>query len=201
MDKINAVDFFHEFKQAMKETNIYKEETYLSLYKLEKNKKGDFTDFINKELIPDILRAHGLSVSHEYFRIDATGWVTNHEKIETKANAVGLKPHLWDLVIAVEHENDPKDWNDEVIKLAHIICPTKVVIGYNDCVKRDEGDFSKLSFVAECLNELQASGSSSKSEFLIILGNCKGSSKNDYNTFDYRGYVYDYENVNFKKII
>lgn len=201
MKQINGVDFFHEFTRAMKETNIYKNDTYLSLYKLQKNKKADaFTKFINKELIPNILREHGLSVSHEYFRIDSTGWVTHHEEIEDTAKTVGLKPHLWDLVIAVEHENDPKDWNDEVIKLAHILCPLRVVIGYNGCNNRDEGDFSKLSFVAECLQRLQVSDSSYTNEILIILGNCKGSSKHDYNTFDYRGYIYDYEKGNFKRI-
>lgn len=201
MQQITGADFLRDFRQAMKETNLYENDTYLSLYKLEKNKKADtFTKFINKEIIPHILQAHGLTVSHEYYRIDSTGWITHHQEVEGAAKAVGLKPHLWDLVIAVEHENDPKDWNDEVIKLAHIHCPLKVVIGYNSCTNRDDGDWEKLSFVADCLQRLQILHSSSKDEFLIILGNCKSIHGQDYDSFDYRGYVYDYDAKGFKKL-
>ncbi len=203
MNLIDATSFYHKFKEEMKETNIYKNETYLSLYKLLKHKKNDsFTTFINKEIIPNIIRSYACDVSHEYFRIDSSGWVSYHESVEETAKGIGLKPHLWDLKIAVEHENDSKDWNDEVIKLAHIRCPLKVIIGYNACNERDKGDIKKLSFVANCLQQLQCFNDTHKDEILIILGNCKctGKDKQDYNSFDYRGYVYDYKNKKFKKI-
>ena len=103
-------------------------------------------------------------------------------------------------MIAVEHENDATDWNDEVIKLAHVRCPLKVVIGYNACNNRDDGDFIKLAFVAECLRQLLCFNSDHKDEFLIILGNCKGTNRQDYDAFDYRGYVYDYTERVFRRI-
>jgi hypothetical protein len=201
MDHIDAITFFGQFKQAMKETNIHDGETYLSKYKLLKNNKRDaFTKFINKEIIPEIIRCHDYSVSHEYFRIDASGWVSHHQDVEATAKAVGLKAHLWNLLIAVEHENDTKDWNDEVIKLAHVRCPLKVVIGYNACDNRDDGDYIKLAFVAECLQQLLCFNSDHKDEFLIILGNCKGTNRQDYDAFDYRGYIYDYDERAFGRI-
>ena len=199
--QIDAADFYHRFRQLMKETNVHHGETYLSLYKLLDNKNRDnFTVFINKEIIPSIIRSYNCSVSHEYFRIDTTGWVSYHDDIQDRASKIGLKPHLWDLTIAVEHENDPSDWSDEVIKLAHVRCPLKVVIGYNACDKRDAGDFAKLSFVADCLQKLLCFNDEHKDDFLIILGNCKGSHRQDYDAFDYRGYVYDYDEHAFKRI-
>ena len=201
MDHIDAITFFGQFKQAMKETNIHKGETYLSKYKLLKNNNLDsFTKFINKKIISKILRSHGYSISHEYFRIDVSGWVSYRQDVEHKAEIVGLKPHLWDLVVAVEHENDATDWNDEVIKLAHVRCPLKVVIGYNACDNRDDGDYIKLAFVAECLQQLLCFNSDHKDEFLIILGNCKGTNRQDYDAFDYRGYIYDYDERAFRRI-
>ena len=41
-----------------------------------------------------------------------------------------LRKHFWDLKAAAEHENDSKDRMDEVIKLAHICCLLRVVIGH-----------------------------------------------------------------------
>ena len=201
MNHIAAIRFFGQFKQAMKETNVHEGETYLSKYKLLKDKKYEaFTTFINKKIIPEIIRSYGYSVSHEYFRIDASGWVSYHQDIEHNAETVGLKPHLWNLMIAVEHENDATDWNDEVIKLAHVRCPLKVVIGYNACDNRDDGDYIKLAFVAECLQQLLCFNRDHKDEFLIILGNCKGTNRQDYDAFDYRGYIYDYDERAFKRI-
>jgi hypothetical protein len=31
-----------------------------------------------------------------------------------------FQPYLWDLEVAIEHENNDKLWMDEVIKLSHI---------------------------------------------------------------------------------
>lgn len=198
---MDANTFFYQFKQMMKETNIDGGETYFEKYKLLTSKKADpFTKFINKTIIPNIIRSYLPGVSHEYFRIDASGWVSYSENVKEQAKAVGLNPHLWDLMIAVEHENDPSDWNDEVIKLAHIRCPLKVIIGYNACNERDEGDTAKLAFVADCLQRVRCFHAEHRDELLVILGNGKGSNGQDYDTFDYRGYIYDYEARHFKRI-
>lgn len=202
METIKAHLFFRKFKEMMAETNLYEGETYLSLYKLEKSKSCDpFTKFINKELIPKLIQElSSASLSHEYFRIDTAGWVSYADEIQDEAQQVGMKNHLWDLTIAVEHENNYTDWNDEVIKLAHIRCPLKVVIGYNCCDQRDEGDLTKLSFVASCLQKLRCFNDDHHDELLVILGNRSGKHGQDYNTFDYRGYLYSYNKKAFCRI-
>ena len=199
--QISAEKFYHDFKQAMKEDNIHQGETYLALYKLKNRPKAKyFTNFINNTIIPGILDSYGYRISHEYFRIDVSGWVTYGENIQNEAKAIGLKPHLWDLMIAIEHENNPRDWNDEVMKLAHIRCPLKVVIGYNGCNHRDTGDAQKLSFIGNCLQQLKCFQQNPEDRLLIILGNCKDTKGSDYHTFDYRGYLYDHRHKGFQRI-
>ena len=137
---------------------------------------------------------------NEYFRIDAVGWTTSSEEYEEDGNKVGLNAHVWDLKIAVEHENSVKDWTDEVIKLLHVRCPLKVVIGYNHYDIRydeddNESDNRKLEFVAKCMKKVKAFEDQSKEDYLIIIGNAKGKKKHDsaYTEFGYRGYYYDYQ--------
>ena len=90
---------------------------------------------------------------HEYFRIDTVGWVSQYERMSEEAKELDLNAHLWDLKIAVEHENSVKDWTDEIIKLIHIKCPLKVVIGYNYCKERGFTDQKKLDFIARWMQE------------------------------------------------
>lgn len=181
-----------------------KEQTYLDFYK--NSKKPSFTNFINKVIIPKVLsssfslkpeNSSRKGNSYEYYRIDVTGWESKSNSIIQMAAPYDLNPHLWNLKVAVEHENDPKDWNDEVLKLLHINCPLRVVIGYNYCDKRDgdENDYhsdkGKLAFVAECVAKTEVINSFN-GELLVILGNCKHQNI-DYTCFDYRGYLLDKE--------
>jgi hypothetical protein len=65
----------------------------------------------------------GLETSKEYYRIDLTGWRQLREKIKADIPGGGsydFQPYLWDLEVAIEHENNDKLWMDEVIKLSHI---------------------------------------------------------------------------------
>ena len=150
-----------------------------------------FTEFIITQ-INGIIEAQGLHPQNEYFRIDSMGYKSRWRELSKNK---GINPHLWDLEIAVEHENDSKDWLDEVIKLAHICCPLRVVIGYVPCNKRDN-DIKLLSFAADALKKLNCVENVFNGEFLIILGNCNTNKKVE-NYFNYKAYVLDTKNFQF----
>lgn len=138
---------------------------------------------------------------NEYFRIDAVGWETHYADIQEEANAVGLTPHLWNLKIAVEHENNKKDWTDELIKLMQIRCPLKVVIGYNYYDQRAANELKKLHIAAKMIQATESYRSIAKDEeeILLIIGNgcSRKTGKSDYTSFDYRGYLYDFKTESF----
>lgn len=106
-----------------------------------------------------------IQISHEYYRIDTIGWTQRKNELNTGNS--NLAPHLWDLVAAVEHENNPNEWLDEVCKLAYIRCPLRVVIGYGI-----ERFCDKIAVVKDILAKTGAL-TDDEQEFLIILGKHK----------------------------
>lgn len=203
---MNAATFFQIFTDK-----IYSTSDIISFYWNSESKC--FTNTVIP-IILEIIRSSGCETSKEYFRIDATGWKTTYQKIQDQAKDIGLNPHLWDLEIAVEHENSKKDWSDEIIKLLHIRCPLKVVIGYNNCKNnaRDNGVYSdkrKLALVSEWMERTKAmnqlrkeAGAAVGEEFLVIIGNA-GKNPDDSDprkSFDYRGYRYNYQLRAFEEI-
>ena len=111
-------------------------------------------ELVNKYIVHKIIEDAGMTAQHEYFRIDTVGWITRYQEMEQEAHELELSAHLWDLEIAVEHENSEQDWTDEVIKLIHVKCPLKVVISYNYCDERDATEWEKLDFIANYLHSL-----------------------------------------------
>lgn len=195
---MNAITFFAQFVDEVKETVIYDDgRSYFEIYK---NDEPTFTKIINKIVVPKIIKSDGLECQNEYFRIDTIGWKAKYQKIpEDRAKRIGMIRHLWDLKIAVEHENDKSDWTDELIKLAHIRCPLKVVIGYVHCDERNETEDDKLRYAYDCLTQTNAFDLYADEEFLIILGN--GAPRNNknkpYDKFDYRAYLLSKEENRF----
>lgn len=102
-----------------------------------------------------------------------------------------INPYLWDLKVAIEHENNDKDWLDEIIKLAHICCPLRVVIGYLSVKKRDQ-DLDILNYAANALEKLEYRDNTQQGEFMVILGNSKVEEQKDF--FNYRAYVLQVKN-------
>lgn len=198
---LNAIEFYKQFKNSVVENHIHTDgRTFLEIYKTD---EPAFTELVNKTLISDIVKNNGLTAQHEYFRIDTVGWNGRYLSLDEKeAKEVGLNRHLWDLKIAVEHENNKADWLDELIKLIHIRCPLKVVIGYNYCDQRDEPEKKKLIYAAECMQRVEAFHPLDHEEYLIILGNGapKDKKHETYNCFDYRAYLYDYQNKEFERL-
>lgn len=180
MEKINAKSFFESFQDVFKEYPEEAEAAYCN------NKR--FTSFIIRKINGFLSKTYGYKTQKEYFRIDAIGWTAKADAI-IDTPGVSLNHHLWDLEVAVEHENDKKDWMDEVVKLAHIACPLRVVIGYIPWEKR-EYDQVYLDHVSKWLGNIQCRDNMQRGEFLIIFGNC--NTEGERNRFyNYKGYLFD----------
>lgn len=155
----------------------------------------DFTDFVI-EKINKIIREQGYIAQNEYFRIDAIGYKTHWDNTDKMKK---FNCHIWDLQIAVEHENDPADWLDEVVKLAHIYCPVRIVIGYVPFEQRPYGDVERLEYATNILQKLKCKNNLTNGEFMVILGN-SNTKGNMENYFNYKAYVLNNENFNFESI-
>ena len=70
--------------------------------------------------------------SNEYYRIDNSVYIDIKGGYFKDYNGSCYKLHKWKLMGAVEHENNYQDWTDELVKLAYITCPLRVVISYGD---------------------------------------------------------------------
>ncbi len=201
---MTAKQFYREFVRNTDEKLIWHDgigrgRSYEEIYKTD---EPAYTELINKNVIHNIVKQAGYEPQHEYFRVDTIGWVDAGYKKMEEAKRLGINRHLWNLMIAVEHENSKTDWLDEVIKLEHLRCPLKVVIAYNYCDMRNEEEIEKLEFVAKWMKEIAAYDANAREEYLIILGN--GEAKKDrtmkYNQFDYRGYLYNFNTGEFDRI-
>lgn len=199
---INAKQFYSAYIQEVKEEKVDRfSRRYFDIYKSD---EPAFTELVNYTLIPNAIYAiePEMTVQHEYYRVDTIGWKAKYKDIQDEAKKVGLNPHLWDLMIAVEHENSKKDWLDEVIKLINIRCPLKVVVSYNNCDCRGSEEIEKLDFAAKCMNMVESFNKSKGEEYLIIIGNSAPKNKysKTYDKFGYSGYLYDWESECFQKI-
>ena len=141
-----------------------------------------YTDFIMDQINEIIKKEKNLKRSNEYFRIDAIGYTSRYKEL---ADSGILNRHLWDLEIAVEHENDSKDWLDEVIKLAHVCCPLRVIIGYVPC---GENDQQRLDYASDALKKLKCKDNLRTGEFMVILGNSNTKGQEE-RYFHYRAYI------------
>ena len=196
---MDARDFYKAYLDATSVGSPWNQDNKLmEVYK----KDAEFTPVITKIIngIIDTEYTH----QNEYFRIDAVGWQSHYEDMQKAAQEAGLKvnAHLWDLKIAVEHENNKADWSDEVMKLIHVKCPLKVVIGYSYSDERGDVERKKLDFVAEWMQKIEALQKGTNEEYLIILGNgCnRKTGKSDYTDFGYVGYLYNWDTGKFEKI-
>lgn len=187
---MNAQKFYESFISLVKEENVYDDgRSFMEIYKTD---EPTFTKIINNIVVPQIVEKQGWTSQNEYFRIDTVGWETKYKTInEDYSKKLGLSRHLWDLKIAVEHENDKSDWTDELVKLAHIRCPLKVVIGYVHCDERGDMEKEKLKFAYDCLSGTKAFDPNADEEFLIIFGNgaARNKANGTYEKFNYRGYA------------
>lgn len=198
---MNAQEFYHKFINAVVEENKTDNgKTYFEVY----HKSSDFTklvtSIINRIIGSGVDEKTGKSYisQNEYFKVDTIGYIDRKKEMQSAAQAesITMNTYFWDLKIAVEHENDAKDWFDEAIKLIYLKCPLKVIIGYSPCDEREE-ELKKLHFLSTFMKKISAF-SEHKESYLIILGNSAGS--HNYEKFDYVGYVYNWSIGEFERI-
>ncbi len=185
---MKAITFFNAFNGVFAIDSERAKATYCN--------NTEYTAFIT-EKINKILSNEKQKKQNEYFRVDAIQWTPKADLID-KPEDIHLNKHLWDLETAVEHENNPADWMDEVVKLAHIACPLRVVIGYMPYDKRGE-DQRYLDYVSRWLQELKCKDNMQRGEFLVILGNSKTDGDQE-KFFHYQGYIFNAELFRFEAI-
>jgi hypothetical protein len=163
--------------------NIYKDPALCERW----NDTAAFTEAILEKL-ETVIEEDGCRIEREYFRVDLISY-----RSHVKANEAlqgGLKRYAWDLVTAVEHENDRRLWMDEVVKLAHIACELRVVIGYlplHDTHAHEE----YLEKIAEELYGIKAwQATKDCGEFMILIGDCKLAHDEEERRCVYTPYVF-----------
>ncbi len=191
-EKISAKKFFDDFNKITLDNKA----------KILYQTKKPYTKFVTLKIC-ELIKKYNLTAKQEYYRIDAIGYDSHYEDAENKDNAP-LATYAWDLKIAVEHENDDNLWMDEVVKLAHICCDLRVVIGYLPMKKRATGEDEKcLEYIVavmkkhcKCFDNLK----NKDNEFMIIIGNSGTDSKRPETYFNYKGYAFNPETEKFELI-
>lgn len=199
---MRAEEFWTAFFDKVMKT---KTETRNELVDLWDNSK-DFTDKMT-EIISGIIKEFDktLTVQPEYLRIDIPARKKNNgngnKKSFCKAEP-NFEKYDWNLEIAVEHENNYRLWMDEVIKLAHINCPLRVVIGYvhveknGNNISRDKTQKKQLEILAQVADLLENNivawnniNPNYPNDFLIILGD--GNVRRNDDRCYYTPYMYN----------
>lgn len=199
---MTAQNFWKSFKQQIEEHR-----NSLSNAWSARSKKGEgenpFTKEIKQVITQAINQAKGVvgvntyHTQKEYYRIDLIGWEqkkdTGHYEID---NALGyqLNKHAWNFDIAVEHENDERDWSDEVVKLAYIFCELRVVIGYFPYMKNENEKWElqqkHLNAVVQTIEQLNCYGNMNHGQFMVILGDVGGKKEDNFKELIYTPYLY-----------
>ena len=189
----NAESFFKEFVERVTWEEYH--QSYLS--------DAEFTPVITNVIKKNIGKM-GWTATTEYFRIDVIGYESKWKDVEKNAHDVGLGAYLWNMKVAVEHENSKSAWTDELIKLMQIRCPLKVIITYNYYDERPVGDQRKLDVAADLMQKVDSFENIKRDgeEILIIIGNgcSKKTKKSDYKSFDYRGYLFNYNSNKYVEL-
>ena len=155
-----------------------------------------YTKFI-LDNIADFLKDE-FETTREYYRIDLIGWKQLRGPETDKCLLPGFLKSLWDLEVAVEHENSSSSWMDEVIKLLHICCPLRVVIGYLPIAQKNNHQ-SYLKEITKQIQDIKAVNeynNLNNGEFMIIIGDSH-CSDDESKYCKYRGYLFNKDTKSF----
>lgn len=172
----------------------------------------NFTSLINKSIAPAIIHLAGCSSENEYYRTDIIGWKKVPNKTGDSSDTTISDFHIysWNLIYAIEHENDSKEWCDEFVKLQYLRAKCHILIGYVPQSKRGEkdkngyiGDINRIKAAIKnappvvdfCETGTECESDYSKEEYIIILGNSDADNVEINHNFDYCGYRLIGENV------
>lgn len=152
---MDLATFFAEFKTALFDSYHNNPKDFREKFSWNKN----WTKYIQRTL-KGILGGNKKEYYPEYFDIDHTWWESNEESFQK------VKIREWIFKVAIEHENDSRDWTYEVEKLDSIICPLRIVIGYMPNNEREEEKAIVKKQIEKMKNLEMVSG-----EFGVILLN------------------------------
>ena len=120
---MEAREFWESFKRLVEENSAKLEDVWSERSESGKG-ENPFTKEIKQVITQAINQAKGVVgvntyyTQKEYYRIDLIGWEQKKDNNYYEINndlGYQLNKHAWNFDIAVEHENDEKDWSDEVI--------------------------------------------------------------------------------------
>ncbi len=160
----------------------------------------EYTKFILGK-IANFLKEQKFETSTEYYRIDLTGWKQLRKSENDNILINNFEKHLWDLEVAIEHENSSISWMDEVVKLLHINCPLRVVIGYLPFEQKNSHDKYLEAITEQILTTKAVSERCSlkNGEFMIIIGDSK--CKDDEKLYcHYQAYVFNPFSKKFEEL-
>ncbi|MBQ7353183.1 MAG: hypothetical protein IJW54_04170 [Clostridia bacterium] len=145
------------------------------------------------ELLENVVKEEECSIEYEYFRID----LITYKNTKTSDKIGYLKNYSWELLTAVEHENDSRLWVDEVVKLAHISAELRVVIGYIPLAEKTNQE-KYMDEVSTIINSISAWKQTKDKDFLLIIGDSRINDKKE--RCNYTPYVYNREEQRFKTL-
>lgn len=184
---MTAEKFWIEFKKLFREGS----DSLKAAQESWDNPRKFTNKFVNAYLPSIMKEKESITTEFEYYRIDIIAY-DDKRRAEAKeiAKSLGLtenefSPYLWDLEIALEHENNKKEWLDEVIKLSHINCPLRVVVGYAD----KENEEKCITLASKVLQRKIGDNAPNDQEFMLILGK-SGISSSEVNENTYKAYIY-----------
>lgn len=197
---MNAQEFWNSFRQAVM-TEGENRTRLMNDWTTSRAFTATMTEIVTN-IIKENYPKNEIAVQPEYLRIDIPAWRKNKGNNDTARcvkEETAFQIYDWNLEIAVEHENDYRLWMDEVVKLAHISCPLRVVIGYvraeKDSRQISRGKTGKkqqaiLDAVTDVLlQDVRAwQNMPEGNEFLIILGdaNVRENDRCHYTPYLYR---------------
>ena len=187
---IKSIIFYHHFIENIKAFfDESGKEAYYNAGKwthiITKNSCGlSLIDKTLLEVFPDS------SIANEYYRIDNCVYESVNEGYKKDGE---FNFHQWRLLAAVEHENAWNDWSDELVKLAYIQCPLRVVISYGDYNPEKDEYLDALyhaNKVAEAINLKRYIHDDE--EFMLIFGPRTTSIKNNRDISQlYQAYIWN----------
>jgi hypothetical protein len=111
-----------------------------------------WTPFI-KNVLTEVGRSLGflerLSIAHEFYRLD----VGYFSKGTLPDSGKFRDWDVWNLEVAIEHENNSESWHEEWIKLIHFNCGLKVLVTYIDRTRNAEPIETKLKRVKQIYDQ------------------------------------------------
>ncbi len=120
------------------------------------------------------------AIAHEYYRLDV-GYFSKG----THPNAPRFVDwDVWNLEVAIEHENNSDRWYEEWVKLIHFNCGLKVLITYHDYAGA-ESIGTRLKWAKDIYEGVRYR--QCPDSWLLIFGPSWGSERHDFVGYSFEG--------------